>query len=115
MDPLFDDFKSSYEQMNGYDLSMTLSPISPPSQPERLHSFFRSTNIASVKSDFKYRVLYEKPNRLNLEPEEGNGWVDLYFAYWKAVGEILKAEAAARTNTKVGTSSGPILLLFTDR
>ena len=101
MDPVFEDFRKAYEEGNGYDLSLTLSPVSPPSKPDRLYAFYRSTNFASVKNDFKYRILYDDTSPFKLPAEEGNGWVEVYFAYWKAVGEIVNAEAATRNNAKV--------------
>jgi hypothetical protein len=101
MDAIFNDFSAAYPAYNGYMLSKTLSPIAPPGEPNRLSAFFKSTNFNNAKTDFKYRLLYDKKNPLTLGAEEGNGWVELFFAYWKAVGEVLKAEEAVRTNSKV--------------
>ena len=101
MDPIFDDFRKAYEEGNGYDLSMTLSPVDPDDQPDRLYKFFRSTNFAQVKKDFQYRILYDSATPFKLPAEEGNGWVEVYLAYWKAVGEILNAENAPKSNAKV--------------
>jgi len=101
MDPIFDDFRKAYEEGNGYDLSMTLSPVDPDDQPDRLYKFFRSTNFAQVKKDLQYRILYDNAAPFKLPAEEGNGWVEVYLAYWKAVGEILNAENAPKSNAKV--------------
>ncbi|KAN0094062.1 hypothetical protein V8E51_017246 [Hyaloscypha variabilis] len=100
MDPIFDDFRKAYEEGNGYDLSMTLSPVDPDDQPDRLYKFFRSTNFAQVKKDLQYRILYDNATPFKLPAEEGNGWVEVYLAYWKAVGEILNAENAPKSNAK---------------
>lgn len=105
MDPIFDDFIRAYTDGNGYDLSLTLSPIAPPNQPNRLRAFYRSTNFASVQKDFQYRILWDNSKDFQIDPEEGSGWVEIFVAYWKAVGEIVNAEEAARTNTKVGEMS----------
>jgi hypothetical protein len=102
MDRFFGLFKEAYAQGDGYGLSMTLSPLDTPTEPNRLSSFFRSTNAASAVKDFKYRILYDNSNPFKLSQEEGNGWVDVYFAYWKVAGEILNAEAATKANEKVG-------------
>ena len=101
MDVVFNDFRTAYETGNGYELSQTLSPISPASDPDRLDKFYRSTNFQHVQRDFKNRIMNNLASPFTLPAEEGNGWVDVYQAYWKAVGEILKAEAAAETSTKV--------------
>lgn len=102
MDRFFEDFRVAYGNGDGYGLSMTLSPLDTPSQPNRLSSFFRSTNAASAVKDFKYRILYDNSSPFKLSHEEGTGWVDVYFAYWKVVGEILNAEAATKANENVG-------------
>lgn len=101
MDPIFEDFRKAYEEGNGYDLSMTLSPVDPDDQPNRLYKFFRSTNFAQVKKDLQYRILYDSATPFKLPAEEGNGWVEVYLAYWKAVGEVLNAENALKSNAKV--------------
>jgi hypothetical protein len=101
MDLIFDDFRKAYEKGDGYGLSQTLSPIPPPTQPQRLYNFFRSTNFATVQKDFKYQILYSNLLPFKLPVDEGNGWVEVYHAYWKAVGEILNAENAPKSNTKV--------------
>jgi hypothetical protein len=100
MDQIFKDFRNAYEQGHGYNLSLTLLPIAPPSQLDRLHSFFRSTNHSRVKADFVARI-FNNSTQFQLPKEEGNGWVDVYCAYWKAVGEILDAEAALMSDKTV--------------
>lgn len=110
MDRFFDDFKEAYGSGDGYALSMTLSPLDPPSQPNKLSSFYRSTNVASAVKDFRYRILYDNSTPFRLSHEEGNGWVDIYFAYWKAIGEILKADNTTQANEKVSNLSSTHLL-----
>jgi hypothetical protein len=113
MDPIFEGFKKAYEECNGYDLSMTLSPVDPDDEPDRLYKFFRSTNFAQVKNDFQYRILYDNDTPFKLLAEEGNGWVEVYLAYWRAIGEILNAEHATKSNSKVrNLRSSRSFLLF---
>jgi len=107
MDPIFDEFRQAFVDGKGYDLSQTLSPIPPPSQPQRLYNFFRSTNFATVQKDLKYQILYNSASQFQLPPEQGNGWVEVYHAYWKAVGEVLNAENAPKANTKASFKSPP--------
>jgi hypothetical protein len=101
MESIFGAFKQAFPAGNGYDLSASLSPIPPDSDPDRLRSFFRSTNHASAKTDFKYQIIYDNSMSFELSQEEGNGWVEVYFAYWKAVAEILNAEEASGSEAKV--------------
>jgi len=101
MDPIFEAFRKAYNDGDGYALSMTLSPVDPASEPDRLYNFFRSTNYAQVQRDFQYRILHDTASPFKLPVEEGNGWVEVYHAFWKAVGEILKAEDAEKNDEKV--------------
>ena len=94
MDVVFEDFRKSYGEGDGYGLSMTLCPIPPNDQPDRFPNFYRSTNFQHVQKDFKYRILHDASSPFKLPIEEGNGWVEVYFTYWKAIGEILNAEAS---------------------
>lgn len=101
MDSIFEDFRNAHLNGDGYLLSSTLSPMEFPSQPDRLRSFYRSTSFATVKTDIKYRILYDNSSPVKLPAEEGTAWIEVYCAYWKAVGDILNAEAASTTNAKV--------------
>ncbi|RFU33270.1 hypothetical protein B7463_g3085, partial [Scytalidium lignicola] len=100
MDSVFKTFKNAHADGDGYLLSQTISPIAPSERPDQLYSFYKSTNFASVKNDFKYRIVYDNKNTFKLSTEEGNAWVDVYVGYWKAVGEILSAEVANKANSK---------------
>ena len=101
MDSLFKKFSTAYGEGQGYGLAETLSPIPPPSQPDKLQRFYRSTNFQSVKSDFQYRLLYDNSNPVRLDAVEGKAWVEIYCSYWSAIGELLEAEAAISKNQKV--------------
>jgi hypothetical protein len=105
MDVIFGDFRKSYEVGDGYGLAQTLSPIAPDSQPERFRNFHRSTNFQNVQKDFKYQILYDNTLPFKLPADEGNGWVEVYVAYWKAIGEIQIAEAAAKSGQQVSRTS----------
>lgn len=99
MEPIFEDFKKAFVDGKGYLLAQTLSPVPPPSQPQRLYNFFRSTNFSAAQKDFKYQISYNN-STFKLQTIEANGWVEVYYAYWKAVGEVLNAENAPKGNTK---------------
>lgn len=79
---------------NGYELAETLVPGRSPEHLESLRAFCRSTNVVNVKKDIRYNVLYDSSTSLRLSTEEANAWVDVYVAYWHAIGDILKAEDA---------------------
>lgn len=113
MENFFRDFQDAIASINGYQLSDTLLPTSPSEDPDRLRRFYNSTNAANVKKDIQYCILYDKSSQFRLSTEEGKAWVDVYVAYWTAVGEILKADEAQRQNlavrlsfrSRLGTSS----------
>ncbi|KAH6669511.1 hypothetical protein B0J14DRAFT_121361 [Halenospora varia] len=100
MEAVISEFKRAYKEGDGYGLSQSFSPIAPDSQPQRLYNFFRSSNFANVQKDVKYEILHSNAGGFKFSSEEGNGWVEVFVAYWKAVGEILNAEAAQRANPK---------------
>ena len=79
---------------------MCLSPEPPASDSGRLYNFYRSTNFSSAKNDFQHRIL-STSSPFSLPKEEADAWVEIFHAYWKAIGEILNAETATRTNGKV--------------
>jgi COP9 signalosome complex subunit 12 len=101
MDIVFGLFRDAHLTGKGYQLSETLTPVAPANQPDLLYEFYRSTNAANVQKDIRYNVLYDSTTSLQLSTEEGNSWVEVYVAYWKAVGEILRIEEARRTNSQV--------------
>lgn len=101
MDTIFSPFRGAHLNYNGYQLSETLLPGTSSAQVDQLRAFYRSTNAANVKNDIRYNILYDSTTSLKLSTEEGNAWVEVYVAFWKAVGEILKAEDAERARLKV--------------
>ncbi|KAJ0322544.1 hypothetical protein COL5a_008775 [Colletotrichum fioriniae] len=94
MEPLFEDFRNAYKSRSGYSLAQTLQPFSPVNKPDKLRSIYLSTNVQEAKSDIKYMLLGRGPGskKFKLDHEETTGWIEVYTAYWKAIGEILKAE-----------------------
>lgn len=93
MNELFEDFAKAHAAQGGYMLAQTLSPVSPPGQPQRLRSIWQSTNSHSVKGDIKHFIKTNTSQRRGLDNDEINGWVEVYTAYWKAVGEIQAGES----------------------
>lgn len=101
MDAFLHEFKAAYNEGNGYNLSMTLYPVAPSTAPNRLRAFHQSTNYEHVKKDLEYRLLYDDRSPLNCPVEEARAWVDVYCAFWKFVGLMIKAENAPEDNSKV--------------
>ncbi|KAF4833196.1 Protein CSN12-like protein [Colletotrichum tropicale] len=94
MEGHFEEFRNAYKARSGYSLAQTLQPFSPVNKPDKLRSIWLSTNSQDVKNDVKYMLLGRSSGsrKFKLDYEETNGWVEVYSAYWKAVGEILKVE-----------------------
>ncbi|KAK1510943.1 PCI domain-containing protein [Colletotrichum tamarilloi] len=94
MEPLFEEFRNAYKTRSGYSLAQTLQPFSPVNKPDKLQSIYLSTNVQEAKSDIKYMLLGRGSGskKFKLDHEETTGWVEVYTAYWKAIGEILKVE-----------------------
>jgi COP9 signalosome complex subunit 12 len=108
MDTIFSPFRGAHLNYNGYQLSETLMPGTSSTQVDQLRAFYQSTNAANVKNDIRYNILYDSTTSLKLSTEEGNAWVEVYVAFWKAVGEILKAEDAERAKLEVWISVAAI-------
>ena len=96
MQSIAEDFGVAFANANGWRLSTTLSPLPPKDEPDRLRLFWQSTNSYAVKKDIKHFLLESLSGRVSLTSHDSNvvigGWVDIYTAYWKAIGEILAAE-----------------------
>ena len=91
MDDLFRDFKQAHHSLNGPLLADTLSPIPLSRDPKRLALFYSQSDDYSIDTDVKYQILHYD-NKINLIKAEAHAWVDIYIAYWKALGPILNAE-----------------------
>lgn len=92
MNELFEEFAQAHSLQHGYILAQTLSPVPPPGQPDRLRQILQSTNSSSVKGDLKHFIKTKTARKVKLDHDEVNGWVEVYAAYWHAVGEIVAGE-----------------------
>lgn len=101
MNVVFDDFKIGYQNINGYVLANSISPLAPPENPNKLRIFHQSTNYQNLKKDIQYAILYDQLSPITLPPDQGKAWVEVYMAYWKAVDLILKAEEATKNGYTV--------------
>jgi hypothetical protein len=96
--PLFNEFSEAYSNQNGPRLSLTLSPEIPT---EKLRKIWRSQNAHDIKSALKRGLKANSAVFGGLSNEEVQGWVDVYEAYWKAVGQILTARESRGDNNEV--------------
>lgn len=103
MDELFESFAGAYTSGDGYALAQTFTPIAPSSNPRYLWQIRQSTNLHSAKSDIKRSLTKNLPRGIG--SDEIKGWVDVYEAYWKALGEITSGESGkvSRLHADVST------------
>ena len=87
MDSIFQEFGEALSRQNGYQLSQTLTPELPV---DLLREIWRTTNFHDAKSLLKRGIQAAgSSSGFKLPYDEVQGWVEVYFAYWKAIGELL--------------------------
>lgn len=99
MTSLFAEFKKAQSAGSGEALAATLNPVDIP----RLRAFYNTTNSLSVASDIRYGLLQDRVTGTKLPKQEGNVWVDIYIAFWKAAGELVKLDDPKFTLSGRGT------------
>ncbi|GFF98459.1 protein CSN12 homolog [Aspergillus udagawae] len=90
MASVFTDFKEGQKNGSGPRLAAALTPIATSESPDRLLSFYNFSDSDHISADLRYSLF--QANGVKLPKQEQNGWVDIFAAYWKAVGEIIKFE-----------------------
>ena len=96
MEPLFRDFQRAHLEGSGLLLSTTITPLPPGNDPYRLRNFFNSSSSFSIQQDIRAGLLSHAKTEIRFSKPEGNAWVDVYVAFWRATGEILVAEESIR-------------------
>ena len=99
MSSLFADFKQAQVVGSGSMLAATIVPVTPPQDPERLRSFYSSSESANVLSNVRYGLLQDRATGIKLPKQEGAAWVEIFAAFWKTVREILKIEESPQKGT----------------
>ncbi|SLM37954.1 cop9 signalosome complex subunit 12 [Lasallia pustulata] len=89
MDIVFRDFKQAQLIASGPLLSTTITPIAPPDDRDRLRHFYAGSSSFSIQSDVRYGILHHANTDARFSKSEGHAWVEVYVAYWKAIGEII--------------------------
>jgi hypothetical protein len=98
MDAIFKGFAEAYAEQHGYQLSQTLSP---DDSNDNLRAVWRSANFHDAKSVIKRGLQSNNPSAIRLSHEEVQGWVEIYYSFWKVIGEILAVEEQSGVNGKV--------------
>ncbi|CAG7941240.1 unnamed protein product [Penicillium nalgiovense] len=83
-------FKNAYLNGSGPELAAVLTPIAPSEDPGRLRSFYTFSTAEYLSKDLSYGLFHGKS--LKLPKAEQAAWVDIFAAYWEAIGEILRCE-----------------------
>lgn len=105
MESIFVEFGEAHKKPDGYQLSRTLSPNLSNDQ---LRAIFKSCNAHDVKRVLKAGL--EKTSSDWDEPsaDEVKAWVEIYFHYWRATGELLAIQGSSAANGKVCISLTPL-------
>ncbi|KAL1854585.1 COP9 signalosome (CSN) subunit [Paecilomyces lecythidis] len=98
---VFTDFKEAQSIGSGPLLAAALTPAAPAQFPDKLRSFYYFTNAVNVSSDLRYTLFQDRNTGVKLPKQEQNAWLEIFTAYWKAVGEILKVEESRSSWAKV--------------
>lgn len=101
MDKLFREFGQAMQRYNGKELALTLSPVAPADDPYRLRNICNGANHHDAKAVIKRKI---QNNSDGLSHGEVMGWTEVYYAYWKALGQILLVQ-----DEQNGNSSGPVV------
>lgn len=92
MDTIYRDFQVAHVEQSGPFLAKTLSPEAPAEDPNRLRLIFQSSTSYLIQQDVRLGLLSHTNTKVRFTKAEGNAWVDIYAAYWRAVGEIVATQ-----------------------
>lgn len=90
MDKVLEAFRRERTARAGYGVAQTLAISASENDPDLLRRFYSDAKPYNVKGEVRDRITYARHFRMS--SEESNGWVEVYIAYWKALGEIFATE-----------------------
>ncbi|EAA66533.1 hypothetical protein AN0434.2 [Aspergillus nidulans FGSC A4] len=93
MDTILRDLEAGHRLGSGPRLAAALTPVDTPEHPDRLKSFYYFSNAAQLPASLRYYI--SQLNGEKIPKQDLNAWVDIFSAYWKAVGEIVKFDEFA--------------------
>lgn len=99
MNSLFAEFKKAQDIGSGSLLAATVVPVTTPQDPSRLRSFYYSSDAVNILSDVRYGLLQDRATGMKLSKQEGAAWVEIFVAFWRTIGEILKIEESSHDGT----------------
>ncbi|KAL4785344.1 hypothetical protein BJX76DRAFT_184345 [Aspergillus varians] len=88
MDHILRELEAGHRLGSGPRLAAALTPIDTPEHPDRLKSFYNFSNAAQISTSLRYYL--SQIGGVRIPKQELNAWVDIFSAYWKAVGEIVQ-------------------------
>lgn len=99
MELIFQDFGDAQTEQDGYLLARSLTP---ELTNDVLVLIWRSCNAHDARHLIR-RGIGGVGNQgfRRLSSEEVQGWVEVYYAYWRAVGEILAVRESSSENARV--------------
>lgn len=103
MDRLFRDFGKAVHAGDGTALAATLVPEAPLNDPSRLRNIWNGARSHDAKPSIK-RKIQNSTDALN--HSEVQGWTEVYYAYWKALGEIISLQNQGRNAEGKQVSQG---------
>lgn len=90
MSTLAHEFRNAYINGSGPGLAAVLTPIATRDDPDRLRSFYSFSNPTYLTQDLTSSLFHGKTPKV--PKVEKNAWIEIFAAYWEAVGEVLKFE-----------------------
>lgn len=92
---ILSEFRDAHHDQSGPLIARTLIPIAPRGDQNRLRIFYDENNTTDPSVSIENGLLGPQGSRYITEVE-GQAWVDVYVAYWKAIGEILILETTEK-------------------
>ena len=112
MDELFRQFGLGQAEGSGPILAETLSPEPPDNDLRGIMDIgqrVQGPNVAEIKSMIR-RKLKENSPPMGLANDEIQGWVEVYYAYGKALNAIVFAKAQDSTGRMLRAGNGSVRL-----
>ncbi|KAL4798105.1 hypothetical protein BDV19DRAFT_357883 [Aspergillus venezuelensis] len=92
MDSILGELEAGHRLGSGPRLAAALTPINTPQDPRRLVTFYNFSNAAQISASLRYYISNIGGPRI--PKQELNSWIDIFSAYWRATGEIVKFDEA---------------------